>query len=396
MTDLTPAPIRYPLATNSWGEEEPAALREVLDSQQYTLGARVARFETEFAAQMGSRYAVMVNSGSSANLLMVAAACLRRERPLQPGDEVLVPAVSWATSYYPFAQYQLRLRFVDIDPQTLNYDLRQLAGAVTDKTRALLAVNLLGNPNDFEALTSFARDRGLLLLEDNCESLGARFAGRYAGTFGEMGTFSTFFSHHLSTMEGGLIVTDDRELYELLLSLRSHGWTRPLPKDNLVSGTKSEEPFEELFRFVVPGYNVRPLEMEAAVGSVQLAKLPRFLSRRRANAVHFRARLGNSERWTLQRELGESSWFGFSLVLTPSSGLDRREVLGRLGQAGIETRPIVGGNFTKNPVMRWLPHSIHGELAHADYLDRHGFFVGNQETDLTEAIDHLATILQQL
>ena len=388
--------VTYPLATSSWGQEELAAIQGTIARDYYTMGPSVARFEAEFARWAGSRHCVMVNSGSSANLLMVAALCFRQNAPLRPGDEVLVPAVSWATSYYPFTQYGLKLRFVDIDLGTLNYDLERLGDAITPQTRAILAVNLLGNPNDFDRIRSIIGGRDILLLEDNCESMGALYQGRQAGTFGVMGTFSTFFSHHMSTMEGGLILTDDRELHELLLCLRAHGWTRQLPDENLVSGRKSEDPFEELFKFVLPGYNVRPLEMEAAIGAEQLRKLPGFVTQRRKNADLFQALFRDHEHFLIQQEIGASSWFGFSLILRESSRLARKDVVSRLQANGIECRPIVGGNFTKNPVMRWLDHTIHKDLRNADRLDRCGLFVGNQEIPLEAQIRHLAEVLSQL
>lgn len=395
MTHL-PRSVTYPLATSSWGHEELAAIHSVLEGNHYTMGPRVAQFEAEFARWSCAKHCVMVNSGSSANLLMAAALCYRKEAPLRPGDEILVPAVSWATSYYPFSQYGLKLRFVDIDLDTLNYDLERLSEAITPKTRAVLAVNLLGNPNDFARIQSLVAGRGIELIEDNCESLGAVYQGRQAGTFGLMGTFSSFFSHHISTMEGGLIVTDDRELYEILQCLRAHGWTRQLPDDNLVSGKKSTDPFEELYKFVLPGYNVRPLEMEAAIGSEQLKKLPSFVAKRRLNAALFQSLFQDHEHFRIQKEIGESSWFGFSLILRSSSRISRRAVISRLNDHGIECRPIVGGNFTKNPVMGWLDHSIHRDLRNADQLDQSGFFVGNQETDLSDQIHHLAVVLSNL
>src|SRR3989338_1995166 len=185
----------------------------------------------------------------------------------------------------PLYRYGLRLKFVDIDSETLNIDLKKLEEAVTDKTRMIFAVNLLGNPNDFDEIRRIIGSRDILLLEDNCESLGAEFEGRQAGTFGLMGSYSSFFSHHMSTMEGGMIVTDDEELYHILLSLRSHGWTRHLPKHNKVCGTKGDDLFEESFRFVLPGYNLRPLELSGAIGSKQIKKLPEFMRIRRDNAA---------------------------------------------------------------------------------------------------------------
>ena len=248
--------IRFPLATATWGKEEQAAMQRVIASGMYTMGVNVQGFENVFAKYVGSKHCVMVNSGSSAILLMVAALFYTRNSKLklQRGDEVIVPAVSWSTTYYPLYQYGLKIKFVDIDLRTLNYDLDQLEQAVTDKTRAIMAVNLLGNPNDFGRIQKIIGSREIVLMEDNCESMGAKFQGKHTGTFGVMGGYSSFFSHHISTMEGGLIVTDNEELYHILLSLRAHGWTRNLPKNNWVCSEKSDNPFEESFRFVLPGY----------------------------------------------------------------------------------------------------------------------------------------------
>ena len=232
----------FPLATTTWDEAELAAMQRVIDSGYFTMGKEVAAFEQEFAAWNGSRHAVMVNSGSSANLLMVAALFFREHDPLRPGDEVLVPAVSWSTTYAPLSQYGLKIRLVDIDIDTLNFDLDALSAAISDRTRLIFAVNLLGNPNDFEAIDNLIGDRNITVIEDNCESMGAVISGRKTGSIGAMGSFSCFFSHHISTMEGGLILTDDEDLYHILLSLRAHGWTRNLPDVTRIAGRKHEDP----------------------------------------------------------------------------------------------------------------------------------------------------------
>jgi CDP-6-deoxy-D-xylo-4-hexulose-3-dehydrase len=381
--------IRFPLATFTWDEAEHRAMQEVIASGMFTMGTRVARFEAEFASWVGSRHALMVNSGSSANLLMIAALFYTQDprRRLQRGDEIIVPAVSWSTTYYPLYQYGLRLKFVDIDLQTLNLDIDAVRRAIGPRTRGILAVNLLGNPCDFDALRAVAEERGLLLLEDNCESLGATLGGRQCGTFGLMGTFSTFFSHHISTMEGGLVCTDDEELHHILLSLRAHGWTRNLPAQNHVSGRKSEDPFEESFRFVLPGYNLRPLELEGALGSTQLVKLPHLIEQRRRNGQRWTERMGSHPQLLIQQETGCSSWFGFSLILRPDSGLTRRQLLDRLVEAGFECRPIVAGNFAKNPVVRYFDHEVPSRLTNADWLDANGLFVGNHHYPINDAID---------
>lgn len=386
--------FKFPLATSSWGKEEIDAMQRVIASGMYTMGPNVQAFERDFAQYIGSRHCVMVNSGSSANLLMVAALFYTRNPrlKLQRGDEVIVPAVSWSTTYYPLYQYGLKIKFVDIDLHTLNYDLNQLGKAVSDKTRMIMAVNLLGNPNDFARIRQIISDRDIILIEDNCESMGASYQGKKAGTFGVMGSFSTFFSHHISTMEGGLIVTDDEELYHILLSLRAHGWTRNLPTHNHVCGEKSDDPFEESWRFVLPGYNVRPLELEGAIGVEQLKRLPAMVEERRKNGKLLQAKLGKHPDLLIQEEIGESSWFGFSLVIRPGSHWTRKMLTAKLNDLGFECRPIVAGNFAKNEVVKYFDSEVSGTLNNAEHIDKNGIFVGNHHYPIPEAITELAKL----
>lgn len=385
---------KLPLATVTWGTEEYEALNRVISSGFFTMGAEVEKFESQFSDYIGSRYAVMVNSGSSANLLMTAALFFSENEisRLRPGDEIIVPAVSWSTTYYPLTQYGLILRFVDIDINTLNYDLGALRQSITPKTKAIMIVNLLGNPNEFDQIFDIVGKKNIILIEDNCESLGAVYNETKTGTFGKLGSFSTYFSHHISTIEGGLVVTDDEELYHIMLSLRAHGWTRELPIQNRITGKKSVDHFEESFNFVLPGYNLRPTEMSGALGQQQLKKLPDFVLGRRKNAELIKDKLSDSPIFSLQTEIGESSWFGFSLVLRPSSKMDRVEFVDRLEKHGFECRPIVAGNFTKNPVMRHIPHTIFGELTNADYIHQNGLFIGNHHYSIEDAIDILCKI----
>lgn len=389
--------IRFPLATTSWDEKEYAAIDRVVKSGMFSMGAEVRKFEEKFAAAMGSAHAVMVNSGSSANLLMVAALRYHSTNPLPEGAEVIVPAVSWSTTYYPLHQYGLVQKFVDIDAETLNYDLDALEAAIGPQTRCIMVVNLLGNPNAFDRIKAMVEGRDIIVIEDNCESLGATYQGRQAGTFGMAGSYSSFFSHHIATMEGGLVVTDDEELYHIMLSVRSHGWTRHLPKENHVTGTKSDDAFEESFKFVLPGYNLRPLEMSGAIGQEQIAKLPMIVSERRANAERFRAVMQAYPQIRIQRELGESSWFGFSMVVQPDAGFDRAALIAALGRNGVECRPIVAGNFAKNDVVtRHMAHVIHDELRNAEEIDRNGLFIGNHHYPLDTQWDALRAALDEV
>ncbi|WNQ10426.1 DegT/DnrJ/EryC1/StrS family aminotransferase [Paenibacillus aurantius] len=387
---------KYSLASSTWDDFEIEAINKVVGSGMFTMGKYVQQFEENFANYVGSRYCVMVNSGSSANLLATAALFYRRENKLKPGDEVIVPAVSWPTTYYPLYQYGLKLKFVDIDHLTLNYNLKSLKDAVTEQTRMIMVVNLLGNPNNFDEIQKIIGEKNIILIEDNCESLGATFGSKQAGTFGEMGTFSSFFSHHISTMEGGMVVTEDEELYHILLSLRAHGWTRNLPKQNYVCGTKSDNPFEESFRFVLPGYNVRPIEMSGAIGLEQLKKLPEFIEQRRENARLFKDLFQENPCFYIQQEVGNSSWFGFSLILKEDVPFTRSDVIRTLQENEIDCRPIVAGNFAKNEVVKYFDYEIHSELKNAEYIDKNGFFVGNHQFNIHNEIRFLHNLLRNL
>lgn len=388
--------IQYPLATSTWDKDEIEAMLEVIASGNFTMGKHVKKYEEEFASYFGSKYAIMSNSGSSANLLMIAALFFKKNNPLKRGDEVIVPAVSWSTTYMPLQQYGLKVIFVDIDYNTLNYDLEQLESAVSERTKIILAVNLLGNPNDFKIIEKIIKQRDIILLEDNCESMGAQYCGKMAGSIGLMGTFSTFFSHHLSTMEGGVTITNDEELYHIMLSLRSHGWTRHLPIINQITGIKSNDEFEESYKFVLPGYNLRPLELSGAIGIKQLHKLRSFVAYRRSNATLFTELFDNNSIFFIQKEIGTSSWFGFSIIINPESGVERSLVLEKLLKVGIETRPIVAGNFTKNSAIYYFDYEIHNTLKNANLVDKFGFFVGNHHYDLSEQIHLLYKTLNSI
>ena len=385
---------KFPLATSTWGQEEIDAMQKVIASGMFTMGDFVSSFEKSFASYIGSKYCVMVNSGSSAVLLMIGALFYSRnpKLKLKAGDEVIVPAVSWSTTYYPLHQYGLKIKFVDIDLETLNYDLNQLKDAITDKTRAIMAVNLLGNPNDFRSIESIIADRKIVLIEDNCESMGAKFEGRFTGTFGVIGCFSSFFSHHISTMEGGLVITDDEEIYQILVCLRAHGWTRSLPKSNFVCSDKSNNAFEESYRFVLPGYNVRPIELEGALGIEQLKKLPTFINERRKNGMFLQDIFLEHHDILIQKEIGESSWFGFSLIIRPGSKIRRQELISKLNKLGFEVRPIVAGNFAKNEVIKYFNYEIYGALKNADHIDKYGLFIGNQHYPMLDAFEQLKNI----
>jgi CDP-6-deoxy-D-xylo-4-hexulose-3-dehydrase len=382
------------LTSSTWDEEEKKAILEVLESGMFTMGKRVKEFEYAFADYFGMRYAVMVNSGSSANLIAVAALFYRKKNPLKRGDEVIVPCISWATTFHPLQQYGLRLKFVDIDLHTLNYDIEELKKAISKDTKMIVAVSILGNPCQFDEIIKICDENNIILFEDNCESMGAKFKGKYAGTFGLVNTFSTFFSHHISTMEGGLVLTDDKEIYNLLKSIRNHGWTRDQDEDSPIF-QKRDDDFFEAYRFILPGYNVRPGEIHGAVGLKQLPKLENFIKIRRANASHFVDLFKNDKRFIIQKEIGESSWFCFTMIINPEAAANRTKVLKKLKDAGIDYRIITGGNLLRHDVIKYYDYTI-TKCTNADIAHYNGFFVGNHPYDIRDKIDYLYETLKNV
>lgn len=383
--------MKYSLSNDTWDEAELIAAHDVIDSRLFTMGKNVVQYEKDFAKRFGVKYAVMSNSGSSANLLTMAA--LLYSGRLKRGDEILVTAVSWSTTYFPICQMGFKLRLVDINRDTLNVDVNALEEAITPSTRAVMAVNLLGNPNEFDKVQKICDKYNLIIVEDNCESMGATFDSKYTGTFGIIGSFSTYFSHHLCTMEGGMNVTDDEELYHYMLSIRSHGWTRHLP-DNSRIYKKLDDPFYESFNFIMPGFNVRPLEVAAATGIEQLKKLSSFLVQRRKNADLFKKRISEETSLITQQETGVSSWFGFAIILPEETNGKRDAYIEALRNAEIEVRPIVAGNFARQKALSFLDYTISGDLKNADYIHDNGFFVGNHSIEMKENIEYLIDVLK--
>jgi len=385
----------WEISASNWGTEEYDALQRVINSDRFTMGPETMAFESEFADYFGRAHAIMVNSGSSANLLAVAALTYKSSNPLSSGDEIIVPAVGWATTYHPLHQYGLSIRVVDCDPQTLNLDVNQLEDALTHNTRGLMSVSILGNPCDLERMRQFCDIHDLYFIEDNCESLDAEISGVKTGCFGDLATASFFFSHHISTMEGGMITTNDDELAQICRSLRAHGWTRDLPLSNLISEPNADD-FFEAYRFVLPGYNLRPLELSAAVGREQLKKLPEMTKTRRNNMKVFQNCFSSDNRFRIQKEHGKSSSFCFTMIVEEDSGLDRKEVLKALDDADIGYRIITGGCVTRHDVAEKYQMSTIDNLPNANEVHDRGFFVGNYPSDLSEKIFKLRDVLNRL
>ena len=384
--------MKYPLACDTWDNREVEAIQEVVKTGRYTMGPYVKKFEKEFCDYFKCNDAVMVNSGSSANLLMLATLALKHKLK---GD-IIVPAVSWSTTYYPLQQYGFKLNFVDIDKSTLNIDPSKIEKAITKDTCAIFAVNLLGNSCEYKKINEIAKKHNLIVIEDNCESLGAiSDTDIYNGVVGHMGSYSFFFSHHLQTMEGGMIACKSKDDADFIRSLRAHGWCRDLPDDNTIY-KKSGDTFVDSFTFITPGYSVRPLEMSGAIGSVQLKKWPEMREQRVKNAEYFKQKFKDLPDVQLQEEVDNSSWFGFSMVFNGNLSGKRAKIVEKFKENEIESRPIVAGNFMKNPVIKYLDYIDNKDYNVADYIHDNGLFIGNDVRDLKENIDMVYNIIKDI
>ena len=378
----------YPLAFSTWGKEEVDAIQKVISTDMYTMGKHVKQFEQEFAKLFGSKNAVMVNSGSSANLLMLS---LLKWKYKLTGD-IIVPVVGWATTYFPIVQNGFVINFVDVDSNTWNINVKKIEEAITPNTCAIMPVNLLGNSCEYAKIIELCKEHNLLLIEDNCESMGAKYHDSYTGTIGLAGSFSFFFSHHIQTMEGGMVLCKNKDDADYMRSMRAHGWVRDLP-DNSSLYQKTGNAFDDNFIFATPGYNVRPLEMSGAIGTEQLKKWDSIMEPRLANKKLFISLFKDKPWCRIQKEVGTSSWFTFGMVLDGELKGRRAEVINALSKAEIQNRPLASRNFLKQPVMRDLKYITNGKYEAADDIHDNGFFVGNGSQDITEGINKLYEVI---
>jgi len=345
------------------------------------MGPKVRAFEREFADAFSFSHGITNNSGSSANLLAVAAlANVSMKNRLMPGDEVVVPALCWSTTVWPLVQHGLVPVIVDIDPVTFNIDPAEIERAIGPRTRGVMPVHVYGNPCDMAALTDICRRRDLFLIEDCCEALGAYYEGTPVGKFGAVGTFSFYFSHHMTTLEGGICVTENFEIAELIRMLRAHGWVRELHEPKPYYDKHPD--IDRRFLFVNQGYNLRLTELQAAFGSVQLPKLKGFVDARRHNTAEWQKDLA---RWSaffqFQQETPKaySSCFGFPIVLKDGAPFRVADITAFLNKANIETRPIICGNIAAQPAMHLYKHRVVGNLGHSSSVMERGFSFGNHQ-----------------
>ena len=377
---FVPGQTQIPLNVPTFGWEEVWEALESLLSTQVTMGKKVRQFEGVFAEYIGVKHAVMVNSGSSANLLALSVlANPLVTGHLQPGDEVVTPAVTWATTVFPILNLCLTPVLVDVDLNTFNLIPEEVEKAITPRTRAILLVHLLGNPCNMERIAAIARRHNLLVIEDACEAHGAEYGGRKVGSFGDIATFSFFFSHHITTIEGGMLLTNNDEYAESARALRAFGWIRDLKgKDALAQEHPEVDP---RYLFLNTGYNLRPTEIQGAFGIHQMGKLEGYIEVRRQNAGYWGEKLGALAHLLVQREAEGTRhvWFGYPLMVQPDAPFSRNELVDYLEAKGVETRPIMAGNIDEQPAMRLFPYRKVGDLPNSRLIHRNAFLFGNHQ-----------------
>jgi CDP-4-dehydro-6-deoxyglucose reductase, E1 len=365
--------MRIKLMDNSIEREELTAMMGCMISGEYTHGKVVEEFEKKFAEWNGSKYAVMVNSGSSANLLIITL--LKERYGLMDGDEVLVPAATWPTTVYPVIQNNLVPVFCDAD-ESFNMSLDSIKRMTSEKTKALFLVHLLGQPANLKEIIKFCEERKIVLIEDCCESLGAMVNGQKVGNFGVMGSFSFYFGHHLTTIEGGMITTNDIGTWDLLKSIRSHGWVR-----NSLRTKEHEKDHVSLdFVFDSLGYNLRSTNLNASIGLEQLKKLENFIRIRKENHRTFIKLMSEKPFAKIQKvNMDETSSFCLALIL-PNIKM-RNLLLTELPKQGIECRTVVAGNLLLQPIFakKLKDRYRKDECKNADQIHHCGLYLPNHQ-----------------
>ncbi len=394
---------KYPLLSNAFNKKDIDLGIKVLKSKYITMSKYTTKFEKDFARKMNAKFALMVNSGSSANLLAVSAAMnpLRKKR-LKPGSEVLIPAVCWSTSLWPLIQNNLKPVFVDVNSEDFNISIDDLKKKISKKTKAIMCIHILGTSSNMNEILNIAKRNNLEVIEDTCESLGAKYNKRFLGNFGNFGTFSFYYSHQITSGEGGMIICKKKEDYEILKMLRSHGWSRDTSYHKKL--TSKYKNLDKRFMFVNSGYNLRPTDIQAAIASNQFKRLKTFMKNRNENRNKIIDRLKKNKNWKNQfhfvpiKNKVTPSWFGFPLIINKNYSKKKKLFLEFLTSKKIENRPILSGNFLNQPASKLYNFKQKSaEFPNAQNIENLGFFIGLHTEKISEkTLNYLATNLLKI
>ena len=381
--------ISYSLTESVLGSEDINAAIKVLRSKKITMGPKTRQVEAYFKDHIVKTNSLMVNSGSSANLLIFQCLINPMVKKLKPGDEVLIPAICWSTSLWPIIQSGLKVKFVDIDLSTLNIDLNDLIKKITKRTKALMLVHALGNCTDMTKLMNICKKNKIILIEDTCEALGSTYKNKPLGTFGDFSSFSFYYSHHVTSGEGGMVCTKNKKYLEILKSLRSHGWSRDLKNNKTLS--KKHKNIDKNWIFINSGFNLRTTDINAAIGLEQLKRIKKILSIRKYNFLKIKKSLLKNKKYNNQftilddQENANTAWFGIPIILNVDNKKYKEKLMNNLNNKGIMTRPIISGNFANQPSIKLYKIKIDSELPNSNLVDTKGFFLGLHNIKISDS-----------
>lgn len=368
----------YPLSNDNLSKEDLIAGIKVLRSKRITMGDKTRIFENNFAKKLNAKYALMVNSGSSANLLATFASCnpLRKNRFIY-GDEALIQSLCWPTSLWPLVQAGLKIKFVDIDAETLNVKADEIIKKVTKKTKVILIINVLGLSPDIEKIRNFCNKKKIIFIEDNCEGLGSKYNKKYLGTYGDFSTFSFFYSHQITSGEGGMITCKNKSDYEILKSLRSHGWSR----DKKIA---DKYPYlDPRYIFINSGFNLRPTDIQAAIGLNQFKRLEHFKKIRTKNKKKIMQNLFAHPNWKNQFSFIKvpkkisPSYMVLPIMINPKYIKKKIKFINYVESKGLQTRPIISGNFINQPSAKIYKLNFNNKkFPEAEKVQKLGFVIG--------------------
>ena len=372
----------YPLLSNAFSKSDIICGSKVLSSKYITMSKITKSFEKNFAKKIGCKYALMTNSGSSANLLAISAIINPLfSNKLKAGDEVLIPAICWSTSLWPIVQNNLKPVFVDVEVNTFNISIEDLKKKITSKTKAIMCVHVLGTSANLNKIKKIIDKKNIILIEDTCESLGAKFNNKFLGTFGDFGTFSFYYSHQITSGEGGMIVCNNIKNYNIIKTLRSHGWSRETTFHNIYK--KKFKNLDDRFLFINSGYNLRPTDIQAAIAHNQFKRLNKFISIRNYNKIKIIDKIKNNKKWNNQfyfikhsKKL-KPSWFGLPMLINKRYLNKKKKFLNHLTKCGVENRPILSGNFANQPATKL--YNLNRKrliFVNAQKVEDLGFFIG--------------------
>ena len=383
----------FPLLEKGFTNEDILRGIEVLLSRKLTMAEITKKFENTFAKFIGSKYALMVNSGSSANLLSAFALINPKKKGrLKPGDKFIIPAICWSTSLWPLVQCGLQPKFVDVNIN--NFCLDEQLLKQDKKIKAVMNIHILGNSPNMDKLSYFVKKNKLFLIKDTCEALGSKFKKKHLGTFGDFGTYSFYYSHQITSGEGGMVICKTKEDYNLLYTMRSHGWDRGL---NNSGKTKK-------FNFINSGFNVRGMDLTAAIGLSQLKRLKKMIKSRSQNRNLIVNKLKNHKDWDNQYTFFDPnknlkpSWFGLPLLIKKELIKKKKKFLEYLNYSGVETRPILSGNFLNQEGCKLYNFKYKkSDIKVSQEIEDRGFFIGLPTDDMSSGkLNFLAEKLMKI